>query len=200
MWKLLLMGFIHSTLSSLFFFMSINFDFHFGRIDNLSASWLNKNEIPRNQKVHFCYTTFLCHGTFDHSVHTIPPTDDNCQRQTLLHRILRAWFLSSWIYCEIMKLHCYKKAEAVWAKSGGEIVPESQWENVSDGSIHPLAPCPTSTFAVKISPVTLAGMVSKSQCRLKCAPFPWSLCLEFLYGQTVQLSVEMSSHKHLLMD
>lgn len=116
-----------------------------------SLSWLNKNEIPRNQKVHFCYTTFLCHATFNHSVHTIPPTDDNCQRQTLWRRILRAWFLSSWIYCEIMKLHCYKKAEAVWMKSGSETVLEPQWENVSYGSIHPLGPCPTSSCAVKTS-------------------------------------------------
>lgn len=141
MWKLLLMGFIHSTLSSLFFFMSINFDFHFGRIDNLSASWLNKNEIPRNQKVHFCYTTFLCHGTFDHSVHTIPPTDDNCQRQTLLHRILRAWFLSSWIYCEIMKLHCYKKSrgslseEWWWNCCRVSVGKRQRWKHPSLGAL-----------------------------------------------------------------
>lgn len=60
MWKLLSTELIQSILSSLFFFRSINFDFHYRRRkDNLSAVkhfWLNTNETPRKQKAHFCYT------------------------------------------------------------------------------------------------------------------------------------------------
>ena len=60
------MELMQSILSSLIFFRSINFDFHFRRRkDNLSAVknfWLNRNETLRKQTEYFCYTaSFVMH-------------------------------------------------------------------------------------------------------------------------------------------
>lgn len=110
MWKLLLMEFIHSILSSLFSFMSINFA-SFWEEKSQSLSWLNRNEILRSQKrallLHYLPSSCLIQPQCKH----FHPQKVTAKGGSPPGKP-RAWF-PSWIYWEMVKLHSYEKAEAV---------------------------------------------------------------------------------------
>lgn len=119
------MEFIHSTLSSLFFFTSINGAFHFGRIANVSVGWTKMRDWGTKKSI-FSYTTFLCQATFNHSANTTPPTDDKCQRRT---QSTGYWGHDSFLQEFTVKLWNYtaEKAEAV---SEGRVVVKL-WRSLS---------------------------------------------------------------------
>lgn len=207
------MELIQSILSSLFFFRSINFDFHFRRRkDNLSAVkhfWLNTNETWRKQKAHFATLHPLLRHVQPQCKHYFIHKKE-LSEAALLHRMLRAGLLSSWTYCEIMKLNCYEKVEALWMKNCGDIVQEAQWGPGAYRSSHPSKPNPGSTSPRKIPghpsqditvptqtfPFPLIVVITSWRIwpfRTLCLSFPaWlqtfqgqCLCLERLWIQTV---------------
>lgn len=61
----------------------------------------------------------FCHACSATGQMLFHPQKKKLSEAALLHRMLRAGLLSSWMYCEIMKLNCYEKVEAV---SEGRIV------------------------------------------------------------------------------
>ena len=61
----------------------------------------------------FLLHCILCHARSATGQTLFHPQKKKLSEAALLHRMLRAGLLSSWMYCEIMKLNCYEKVEAV---------------------------------------------------------------------------------------
>lgn len=175
MWKLLSTELIQRILSSLFFFRSTNFDFHFRRRkDTLSAVknfWLNKNETLRNQKVHFCYTASFvmpCSATVQtlfypqkRAVRGSPTAQDAEGRTPFFLNLL-------WNY-EIKLLRKGRgslKEELWWNCSGG---PAGAWGLQKQPSLK-------AQPRFHLSQEESLGIPARiSEYRQKLSPFPWLL-------------------------
>lgn len=148
MWKLL-MEFLHSILSSLFFFTFIKF-VSFWEENSQFLSWLNKKEILRNQKSALLshYTPPPGHST-QHKHHSIHRRSNLCTGHWGHESFL------SWIFWEIGKSHSYGRAEAVSDEGWWE---SRSWVSVGSKELwkHPRA-MTSFHFAVKAPSSTPPG-------------------------------------------
>lgn len=169
------MELMQSIPSSLIFFRSINFDFHFRRRkDNLSAVknfWLNKNETLRNQSSFATLHPLSC--TFSHRSNAISSTKEKAVRGSPTAQDAEGrtpFFLNIlWNY-EIKLLRKGKRQslkEELWWNCSG--VPVGAWGLQKQPS---LKAQPSFHLPQKES----LGIPARiSRCRRKRSPFPWSL-------------------------